>query len=562
MKTSLLAGALAATLFAASAQAGTITPVNLDPPNQGLNDTTPRAPEGGNPGKTVGEQRRIVYQFAADLWGSVLNSKVETRVGASFQPLACTATGATLGSAGPFWIWNSPDFPIPGAWYHQALANSLAGVNLMAGDPAYVAPNDIEINSRFNANLGGSNPDGTPCLTGSGWYYGLDGVTPPGKISFLDVVMHEIGHGLGFSGFVGYSSGVLGERVGTPGVNDVYTFSAFDNVKNLRFTDAGMANADRAAAMRTPGRTSWDGAGVKASVPSVLTTPLILLQATGTLNANYQFYGTASFGPAATSANFGGEVALANDGVGDTADACEALPAGSLSGKVAFVNRGTCGFEFKTVNAQNAGATAVIIGNVASSGSPATAPGMADDPTLSAGIPALSLNLADANAFRTALPGISVVLGTVPGRVAGADAGGRALLYTPATVAGGSTFSHFDTSLTPNALMEPAINDSLAANALVDLTVDLFADEGWRIDARNARISGCDTGVKLYTSGGLIAGANVQAWNQLCHTNTNGKNGYQSCMSAYAASAQAAGLLLDNQADQVMACVTKAKLPK
>lgn len=555
MKTSLLAGVLTAILFAAGAQAGTITPVNLDSPGQGLNDPTPRAPEGGNPGTTVGEQRRIVYQFAADLWGSALQSNVETRVGASFQPLACTATGGTLGSAGPWWIWRSPDFPVANAWYHQALANSLAGVNLMAGDPSYVAPDDIEISSRFNANLGSPG-----CLENSGWYYGLDGVTPAGQISFLDVVMHEIGHGLGFSGFVGYSTGVLGERVGTPGINDVYTFNAYDNVKNLRFTDAGMANADRAAAMRTPGRTSWDGASVKASVPSLLTTPLVLLQATGTLNANYQFYGTASFGPAATSANFGGEVALANDGAGDTADACEALPAGSLSGKVAFVNRGTCGFEFKAVNAQNAGATAVIIGNVASSGSPATAPGMADDPTLSAGIPALSLNLADANAFRTALPGISVALGTVPGRVAGADAGGRALLYTPATVAGGSTFSHFDTSLTPNALMEPAINDSLAANIMVDLTLNLFADEGWQLNGGNARLGNCDTGVKVYQNPGLIAGANVQAWSNLCRASSGGvKDVYQGCMSVYKDYALASGILVGNQGGKVAACAAKVR---
>jgi subtilisin family serine protease len=46
-----------------------------------------------------------------------------------------------------------------------------------------------------------------------------------------------------------------------------------------------------------------------------------------------------------------------------TADACSALPAGSLTGKVALIRRGTCGFNAKSINAQNAGAAGVIIYN-------------------------------------------------------------------------------------------------------------------------------------------------------------------------------------------------------
>jgi subtilisin family serine protease len=46
-----------------------------------------------------------------------------------------------------------------------------------------------------------------------------------------------------------------------------------------------------------------------------------------------------------------------------TADACTALPAGSLTGKVALIRRGTCTFYVKSMNAQNAGAIAVVIYN-------------------------------------------------------------------------------------------------------------------------------------------------------------------------------------------------------
>lgn len=44
-------------------------------------------------------------------------------------------------------------------------------------------------------------------------------------------------------------------------------------------------------------------------------------------------------------------------------DACAALPAGSLTGSVALIRRGTCGFNIKAINAQNAGAAMVVLYN-------------------------------------------------------------------------------------------------------------------------------------------------------------------------------------------------------
>lgn len=44
-----------------------------------------------------------------------------------------------------------------------------------------------------------------------------------------------------------------------------------------------------------------------------------------------------------------------------SADACSALPAGSLAGKVALIRRGTCTFHVKAYNAQTAGAAAVVV---------------------------------------------------------------------------------------------------------------------------------------------------------------------------------------------------------
>ena len=555
MKPRLLAALVAASLFAPVAAQAAIIPVNQDAPGVGLNDTTPRAPEGGNPGTTVGDQRKIVYQFAADLWGSTLTTNIDVKVSASFAALSCSATSATLGSAGAWWLdWNFPNVQLPDTIYHAALANQIAGENLNAADPGYVDPDNVEIHSQFNANLGQPN-----CLAGSGWYYGLDGNTPAGMISFLDVVMHEIGHGLGFSGFVGYSSGVLGERAGVSGASDVYTHFAYDNASNKRFDDPLMTDTLRATAMKTQGQVSWDGATVKAQVPAALG-PKNALNISGSITANFPFYGTASFGPAATSANFNGDLMIVNDGTGaDTADACEALAPNSLTGKVAFINRGTCGFEAKTVNAQNAGAIAVIIGNVATSSSPGTAPGMADDPTLTATIPALSLNLSDANTIRTQATGMHAALGTVAGQYAGADSGNRPLLYAPSTVSNGSTFSHFDVSLTPNALMEPFINDDLAANFRTDLTLGLFADEGWVLKSGTAKLGSkaCDTKVPLYVAPGLMTGANLQAADTLCTASYPTTTGRKSCITGFASKLKAAGLITSAQQTAITNCALR-----
>src|SRR5207237_769001 len=57
-----------------------------------------------------------------------------------------------------------------------------------------------------------------------------------------------------------------------------------------------------------------------------------------------------------------------------TADACAAPAAGSLSGKVVLIRRGTCSFYQKASNAQQAGAAAVVLyNNVAGAVNPTVA---------------------------------------------------------------------------------------------------------------------------------------------------------------------------------------------
>jgi subtilisin family serine protease len=67
---------------------------------------------------------------------------------------------------------------------------------------------------------------------------------------------------------------------------------------------------------------------------------------------------------AAAPAPLSGSWPMARTGTAaSTADGCSALPAGSLSGQVALIRRGTCGFYDKALNAQNAGAAGVVLYN-------------------------------------------------------------------------------------------------------------------------------------------------------------------------------------------------------
>jgi hypothetical protein len=62
-------------------------------------------------------------------------------------------------------------------------------------------------------------------------------------------------------------------------------------------------------------------------------------------------------------------------------------------------------------------------------------------------------------------------------KYAGADSTGRLLMYAPNPYESGSSVSHWDTSASPNLLMEPNVSSDLNSN--VDATLPAFRDIGW-----------------------------------------------------------------------------------
>jgi hypothetical protein len=460
----LVAAALAAGLLAAGASpllAGAkITILNTNAVGVGFNDTTPAAPVGGNSGTTVGQQRLIAFQAAADIWGALLDSSVEIRIQASFTPLTCDATSATLGSAGPIQVVS--DFqgaPFPNTWYVSALGNRIAGQDLL--------PNSDDIRANFNSNLGASN-----CLSGTGWYYGLDN-NHANNIDLVTVLLHEFAHGLGFLTLVDLPSGT--EQQGRP---DIFERYIVDNSSGKLW--GSMSDGERAASALNVRQVAWDGSNVFAAARHTLApgTPLMTVSSPVGVAGTYAV-GTASFGPVLTSQAVTGQVVAAldpSDSSGpSTTDACSPLTnAPAVAGNIALVDRGTCTFVVKVKNCQNAGAIAVLIADNTTDSPPAGLGGTDSSIT----IPAVRITMAAGASLRSDLPsGVNATLRVDPSVLSGADPSGRPLLYSTNPIQPGSSISHWDTIASPDLLMEPNINSDLTHN--VDLTLPFLWDIGW-----------------------------------------------------------------------------------
>lgn len=139
-------------------------------------------------------QARAAFQHAVDIWSNLVASPVPIAIDASFRG---DLRAGVLGSAGPATVFrNFLNAPVTGTWYPVALANARAGADIGAG---------ADVIASFSSAF-------------PNWYFGLDGNTPPGQYDFVSVVLHEIGHGLGFIGSLRETD--EGSRFGVWGFGD------------------------------------------------------------------------------------------------------------------------------------------------------------------------------------------------------------------------------------------------------------------------------------------------------------------------------------------------------
>ncbi|NNJ12572.1 hypothetical protein EKD04_019790 [Chloroflexales bacterium ZM16-3] len=463
---------------AALAASQTQISINVkDLAGEGFNDPTPATPVGGNTGTTIGEQRLIAFTYAASIWADYLQSTVPIIIDAGFDPLDCNV----LGAAGPQVLYSNftPSGYNPGpeyanTLYVEALANKRAGHDL--------GPSSSDIGATFNSAFGTSG------CGGGGWYYGLDHQESDTEADLVAVLLHEIGHGLGFISLVSTSANTYGMNFPyytNPAKNqdDIWNYFLYDNNIGKLFKD--MTVAERARAITDTKALVWSGPAVTAAARNFLqASPVLTITTPPAVSGRYEL-GLASFGTPVQNPPLVGTLVAAIDpdtdgaGTADTIfDACSPISnVAALTGKIALIDRGTCAFTDKVRHAQEAGAVAAIIANNQSGDPPQM---IGSDATIS--IPAVSITQANGATLRAALiPGpVSAQIGLDPSQLAGTDSAGRVLMYAPSAISLGSSVSHFDISTVPNLLMEPAINPDIGQSP--DLTDELLRDIGWYPD--------------------------------------------------------------------------------
>jgi hypothetical protein len=147
-------------------------------------------------------QARTAFQYAVEIWERHISSSVPIRIEANYVDLGPAVDGSqVIGSAGPPVVFSFQGSPHPSTWYPPALANAIAGQRVSQTQ-------QIDIRASFNNQVQ--------------WYHGTDGNTPIGQFDMVTVVLHEIGHGIGFFGSFRVDDGDDTDRDDCPGVGVNY----------------------------------------------------------------------------------------------------------------------------------------------------------------------------------------------------------------------------------------------------------------------------------------------------------------------------------------------------
>jgi len=475
MRPSKILTTLVLSLCCFQVSAATVVIQNNDIANVGFNNPNPpgnAAQKGNNPGTTLGEMRMNVFLQAAQVWADILNSNVTITVGANFEEKTCEESSATLGSAGATSSWSSFSGAEPNVAYHVALAESLRNGELNGGS--------VEINASFNSKL---DTNDVACLGGGGFYYGLDDNVPAGTSALFPVVLHELGHGLGFSSISNVEPGGSGAFVGAGGHPDAYSRNLHDLDVNKSWDN--MSNAERLTSALNEPALVWSGAQATADRAMHLDAALELV-----INAPGGIAGTfdAVLGDepsivipmnGVTGGLVDGTTAI-ELGSGDPADGCNQLDfATNFSGKIVIFDVPDpmiCPPAFAPFFSEIVGAMGVILVATEATGLPNVG-GQISNQEIT--IPYIGVEKSVGDALRANLGTANVTIRFSPTKLVGENQG-MVKMYAPGSFEEGSSVSHWSKTASPDLLMEPSLGTLDFED--VDLTAAAFRDIGWSVN--------------------------------------------------------------------------------
>ena len=177
-------------------------------------------PNGGTdlwdePCYTFPQAAKDVFEAAARIWENTLKSSVPITIRACWADLGSSSTLGYSGGGNQYRDFSGA--PRASTWYVESLANALHGSDL--------DPSKWDMHITYNQNFD--------------WYYGTDGNTPATQMDLMTVVLHEICHGLNFSGLAEYSGGYgrIGYGSGSPNIYDVFMKDGAGTLL-INYTDA------------------------------------------------------------------------------------------------------------------------------------------------------------------------------------------------------------------------------------------------------------------------------------------------------------------------------------
>ena len=150
-------------------------------------------------------EAREAFAYAVAIWERHVASAVPIRIDAVWDDLG----EGLLGSAGPrllSYAGSAPSGIEPNTWYPYALADAILGEDVED------APGDFDVSATFNSDF-------------DRWHFDTSTPAPSNRFDFATVVLHELGHGLGFIGTGSESEG-CGD-VGQQGQSGLFPY-AFD----------------------------------------------------------------------------------------------------------------------------------------------------------------------------------------------------------------------------------------------------------------------------------------------------------------------------------------------